>query len=50
MSTCGGGMSHNLTGLCGRRGLIVAFALTATIIAVPLLQRVWSPEVVIAQR
>ncbi len=46
-----GGMGHNhLTALCGRLGLVAAFVLITTIIAAPLLQRVWSPEVVIAQR
>jgi hypothetical protein len=44
-------MGHNhLTALCGRLGLVAAFVLITTIIAAPLLQRVWSPEVVIAQR
>jgi hypothetical protein len=44
-------MGHNnLTVLCGRPGLILAFALIMTIIAAPLLQRVWSPEVVVAHR
>ena len=44
-------MGHsNLTALCGRLGLILAFALIMAIIAAPLLQRVWSPDVVIAQR
>jgi hypothetical protein len=41
---------HNLTVLCGRLGLVAAFALIAAVIAAPLLQRVWSPEVVIAKR
>ena len=41
---------HNLTVLCGRLGLVAVFALIAAVIAAPLLQRVWSPEVVIAQR
>jgi hypothetical protein len=41
---------HNLTVLCGRLGLVAAFALIAAVIAAPLLQRVWSPEVVIAQK
>jgi hypothetical protein len=50
-SIWGGGMGHNhLTVLCGRLGLVAAFALIAAVIAAPLLQRVWSPEVVIAQR
>jgi hypothetical protein len=40
-------MGHNiLTVLCGRLGLVLAFAL----IAAPLLQRVWPSEVLIAQR
>jgi hypothetical protein len=44
-------MEHNnLTVLCGRLGLVAALMLIAAIIAAPLLQRVWSPEVVIAQR
>ena len=44
-------MGHNnLTVLCGSLGLVLAFALIAAVIAAPLLQRVWSPEVVIAQR
>ena len=44
-------MGHNhLTVLCGRRGLVAAFVLITGILAAPLLQRVWSPEVVIAQR
>jgi hypothetical protein len=49
--TWSGGMGHNnLTVLCGRLGLVLAFALIIAIIAAPLLQRVWSPEVMIAQR
>jgi hypothetical protein len=36
--------------LCGRLGLIAFFALIATFFAAPPLQRVWLPEVVIAQR
>ena len=44
-------MGHsNLTALCGRLALVMAFALIAAVIAAPLLQRVWSPEVLIAQR
>ena len=44
-------MGHsNLAVLCGRLGLVLAFTLIAAVIAAPLLQRVWSPEVVIAQR
>ncbi len=44
-------MGHsNLTVLCGRLGLVAAFVLIIAIIAAPLLQRVWSPEVMIAQR
>ena len=44
-------MGHdNLTVLCGRLGLVAAFALIIAIIAALLLQRVWAPEVVIAQR
>jgi hypothetical protein len=44
-------MGHiNLTALCGRLALVVAFALIMTIIAAPLLQRGWSPEVVVAHR
>ena len=44
-------MGHNnLMVLCGRLALVVAFALIAAVIAAPLLQRVWSPEVVVAQR
>jgi hypothetical protein len=44
-------MGHNtLTALCGRLGLVLAFALIAAVIAAPLLQRVWSPDFVIAQR
>ncbi len=50
-SIWGSGMGHNrLTVLCGRLGLVAAFVLIAAVIAAPLLQRVWSPEVVIAQR
>ncbi len=41
---------NHLTVLCGRLGLIAAFVLIAAVIAAPLLKRVWSPEVVIAQR
>ena len=41
---------NNLTGLWGRLALVVAFALIAAVIAAPLLQRVWPPEVVIAHR
>ncbi len=44
-------MGHsNLTVLCGRLGLVAAFVLITAIITAPLLQRAWSPEVVIAQR
>jgi hypothetical protein len=44
-------MGHtNLIGLCGRLGLILAFALIMGVIAAPLLQRVWSSDTVIAQR
>jgi hypothetical protein len=44
-------MGHdNLTVLCGRLGLVAAFVLIAAIIAAPLLQRVWLPDVMIAQR
>jgi hypothetical protein len=44
-------MGHNLlTVLCGQQGLVAAFVLITAIIAATLLQRVWSPEVVIAQR
>jgi len=44
-------MGHdNLMALFGRLGLVLAFALIAAVIAAPLLQRVWSPEVVVAQR
>jgi hypothetical protein len=44
-------MGHsNLAVLCGQLGLVLAFALIAGVIAAPLLQRVWSPEIVIAQR
>jgi hypothetical protein len=50
-STWGGGIGYNnLTVLCGQLGLVAAFALIVAIIAAPLLQRVWSPEVVVAQR
>lgn len=50
-STWGGSMGHsNLTVLYGSLGLVAAFALIMAIIAAPLLQRVWTPEVVIAQR
>jgi hypothetical protein len=41
---------HYVTTLCGRLGLVAAFVLITAIIAAPLLQRVWSPDVVIAQR
>jgi hypothetical protein len=38
-------------GRIGRIGLIVAaFALTAGIVAAPLLEQVWSPPTVMAQR
>ena len=44
-------MGHdNLMALFGRLGQVLAFALIAAVIAAPLLQRVWSPEVLIAQR
>jgi hypothetical protein len=44
-------MGHsNLTVLCGRLGLVAAFVLIAAVIVAPLLQRIWSPVVVIAQR
>ncbi len=44
-------MGYNrLTVLCGRQGLVAAFVLITAIIAALLLQRVWSPGVVIAQR
>ena len=44
-------MGHNnLAVLCGRLGLLAAFVLIAAVIAAPLLQRVWTPQVVIAQR
>jgi hypothetical protein len=44
-------MGHNnLMVLYGRLGLVAAFALIMAVIAAPLLQRIWSPEVVIAQR
>ncbi len=44
-------MGHsNLTVLCGRLGLVAAFVLIAAVIVAPLLQRIWAPEVVIAQR
>jgi hypothetical protein len=36
--------------LYGRLGLALTFGLIMAIIAAPLLQRVWSPDVVIAQR
>jgi hypothetical protein len=36
--------------LCGQLGLVAAFALIMAVIAAPLVQRVWSPEVVIAHR
>jgi hypothetical protein len=43
-------MGHNrLTVLCGRLGLVAAFVLITAIITAPLVQRVWSPEVVIAR-
>jgi hypothetical protein len=41
---------HHVTVLCGRFGLVAAFVLIAAVIAAPLLQRVWSPDVMIAQR
>jgi hypothetical protein len=41
---------HHVTVLCGRLGLVAAFVLIAAVIAAPLLQRVWSPDVMIAQR
>jgi hypothetical protein len=44
-------MGHNnLMILYGRLGLVLAFGLILATIAAPLLQRVWSPDVVIAQR
>jgi hypothetical protein len=44
-------MGHNrLTVLCGRLGLVAAFVLIAAVIVAPLLQRIWSPDVVMAQR
>jgi hypothetical protein len=44
-------MGHNnRTALCGQLGLILAFVMIAGIIAAPLLQRVWSPDTMIAQR
>ena len=44
-------MGHNnLTVLCGRLGLVAAFVLIVAVTAAPLLQRVWSPKVVIAQK
>ena len=44
-------MGHNhLMVLCGRLGFVAAFVLITAIIAAPLLQRVWSPEVAIVQR
>ncbi len=47
----GAGMRHHyVTVLCGRLGLIAAFVLIAAVIAAPLLQRAWSPDVMIAQR
>ncbi len=42
--------SNNLTMICGGLSLIVAFVLIAGIVAAPLLQHVWSPDVVVAQR
>ncbi|HLM42160.1 MAG TPA: hypothetical protein VK434_21510 [Microvirga sp.] len=39
-----------MTVLYGRLGLVAAFVLIAAVIAAPLLQRVWSPDVMIAQR
>jgi hypothetical protein len=45
------GMRHHyVTVLCGRLGLVAAFVLIAAVIAAPLLQRAWSPDVMIAQR
>ncbi len=41
---------NHLTVLCGRLGLVAAFVLIAAVIAAPLLQRIWSPDVVMAQR
>src|SRR5687768_12351937 len=41
---------NNLMVLYGRLGLVLPFELIMAIIAAPLLQRVWSPDVVIAQR
>lgn len=44
-------MRHDyVTVLCGRLGLVAAFVLIAAVIAAPLLQRAWSPDVMIAQR
>ena len=44
-------MGHNnLTALLGQLGLIAAFALIMAVVAAPLLQRVWSPVVEMAQR
>ena len=44
-------MEHNnLTVFCGRLGLMAAFALILAVIAAPLLQRIWSPKIVIPQQ
>jgi hypothetical protein len=46
-----GSVGHsNMTVLCGRLAIVAAFVLIAAVIAAPLLHRVWTPEVVIAQR
>jgi len=44
-------LNKDLIALCGRLGLIAAaFALLVSIIASPLLQKIWSPPLTIAAR
>ena len=38
------------TAICGQAVIIVSFLLIIGIIAAPLLQRVWSPSEILAQR
>jgi uncharacterized membrane protein YiaA len=38
------------TAICGQAAIIVAFLLVIGIVAAPLLQRIWSPSEILAQR
>jgi hypothetical protein len=38
------------TAICGRAAIILAFLLVIGIVAAPLLQRIWSPSEILAQR